>query len=65
MEVEWVPYELRPYPTETLKPEEHYLQSTWKQSAYPMAEQMGVPIVLPNVSSLLPQSRRLSLATRR
>lgn len=50
IEVEWMPYELRPYPTETLKPEEQYLQSTWKQSVYPMAEQMGVPIVLPNVS---------------
>ena len=40
MEVKWMPYKLRPYPTETLKPKEHYLQSTWKQSAYPMAEQM-------------------------
>jgi len=50
VEVEWMPYELRPYPNETLKPEEHYLQSTWKQSVYPMAKQMGVHIVLPNVS---------------
>jgi predicted DsbA family dithiol-disulfide isomerase len=50
MEVEWMPYELRPYPNETLKPEEHYLQSTWKQSVFPMAEQMGIDIILPSVS---------------
>jgi predicted DsbA family dithiol-disulfide isomerase len=50
VEVEWMPFELRPYPNATLKPEEHYLQSTWKQSVYPMAEQMGIEIVLPSVS---------------
>lgn len=50
VEVEWIPYELRPYPNETLKPEGDYLQSTWKQSVYPMAERMGVDIVLPKVS---------------
>lgn len=50
VEVEWMPYELRPFPTETLKPEGSYLQSTWRQSVYPMAERMGVNIVLPEVS---------------
>lgn len=50
VEVEWMPYELRPYPNETLKPEGHYLQNTWKQSVYPMAESMGIDIVLPRVS---------------
>ncbi|MFC5591441.1 DsbA family protein [Sporosarcina soli] len=50
VEVEWMPFELRPYPNETLKPEGHYLQSTWKQSVYPMAERMGIDIVLPCVS---------------
>ncbi|KIL49483.1 DsbA family oxidoreductase [Jeotgalibacillus soli] len=50
VEVEWMPYELRPYPNETLRPEGDYLQNTWKQSVYPIAEQMGVDIVLPNVS---------------
>src|SRR5690606_7212454 len=50
VEVEWMPFELRPYPNETLKPEEHYLQSTWKQSVYPMAERMGIEIILPKVS---------------
>lgn len=50
VQLEWMPFELRPYPNKTLKPEEHYLQSTWKQSVYPMAERMGVEIVLPDVS---------------
>jgi predicted DsbA family dithiol-disulfide isomerase len=50
VEVEWMPFELRPFPRETLKPEDDYLQRSWKQSVYPMAEQMGIPIVLPNVS---------------
>ncbi|OMP68418.1 DsbA family oxidoreductase [Domibacillus epiphyticus] len=50
IEVEWMPFELRPYPNETLRPEEDYLQNTWKHSVYPMAEQMGIPITLPNVS---------------
>ncbi|MBT2709982.1 DsbA family protein [Bacillus sp. ISL-47] len=50
VEVEWMPYELRPYPNETLKPEGDYLQSTWKNFVYPMADQFGVKIVLPHVS---------------
>jgi predicted DsbA family dithiol-disulfide isomerase len=50
VQLEWMPFELRPYPNKTLKPEEHYLQSTWKQSVYPMAERMGIDIVLPDVS---------------
>lgn len=50
VEVEWMPFELRPYPAETLRPEGAYLQNTWAQSVYPMAKAMGVPIVLPKVS---------------
>jgi predicted DsbA family dithiol-disulfide isomerase len=50
VEVEWMPFELRPFPHETLQPEGDYLQQTWKQSVYPMAEQMGIRIVLPKVS---------------
>lgn len=48
--VEWMPFELRPYPTPTLKPEEDYLQTTWQRSVYPMGKQLDVPIVLPKVS---------------
>jgi predicted DsbA family dithiol-disulfide isomerase len=48
--VEWMPYELRPYPAETLRTEDEYLPRIWKQSVYPMAAHYGVQIVLPNVS---------------
>lgn len=50
VQIEWMPFELRPYPTPTLKPEGNYLQQTWQQSVYPLAEQLGVPMVLPRVS---------------
>ncbi|WP_210489544.1 DsbA family oxidoreductase [Rufibacter aurantiacus] len=50
IEVEWMPFELRPEPTPTLRPEENYLQTTWKHSVYPMAEELGVKIQLPGVS---------------
>ncbi len=50
VEVEWMPFELRPEPSPTLRPEGEYLQQTWARSVYPMAERMGVPIVLPDAS---------------
>lgn len=50
VEIEWMPFELRPYPTPTLKPEDEYLPRVWKASVYPMAERLGVPIQLPAVS---------------
>lgn len=45
-----MPFELRPFPHPTLKPEEDYLQNTWKQSVYPTAERFGIKMVLPRVS---------------
>jgi predicted DsbA family dithiol-disulfide isomerase len=50
VEVEWMAFELRPSPTPTLEPEGDYLQQGWRDSVYPMAERMGVHIVLPKVS---------------
>lgn len=50
VQIEWMPFELRPYPTPTLKPEEDYLQNTWRDSVYPMAKRLGVEVVLPRVS---------------
>lgn len=50
VQIAWQPFELRAEPTPTLRPEDEYLQSTWQQVIYPMAERMGVPIVLPRVS---------------
>lgn len=47
---EWVPFELRPEPHPTLRPEGEYLQRAWQQSVYPLARRMGVEIRLPPVS---------------
>lgn len=48
--IAWRPFELRPEPTPTLRPGDDDLRSTWRRVIYPMAERMGVPIVLPQVS---------------
>lgn len=45
-----MPFELRPYPTPTLRPEGEYLQRAWDESVYPLARKLGVEIRLPNVS---------------
>jgi predicted DsbA family dithiol-disulfide isomerase len=45
-----MPFELRPEPHPTLRPDGDYLQRAWAQSVYPIARQMGVPITLPSVS---------------
>jgi predicted DsbA family dithiol-disulfide isomerase len=50
VDVEWMPFELRPEPNPTLRPEGEYLQRAWSQSVYPIAARMGIPIVLPEVS---------------
>lgn len=50
IEVQWMPFELRPEPTPTLRPEQDYLQTAWAKSVYPMAHRMGIEIVLPSVS---------------
>ncbi len=54
VEIKWRPFELRPAPVPTLRVEDPYLPQVWKQSIYPMAERMGVPIKLPAIS---PQPR--------
>lgn len=48
--VEWMPFELRPEPTPTLRPEGDYLRDIWSRVVYPMAERMGVAVRLPDVS---------------
>ncbi len=45
-----MPFELRPEPHPTLRPDEDYLQQAWSQRVYPIARRMGVPIKLPTVS---------------
>ncbi len=48
--IEFLPFELRPYPHPTLRPEDSYLQSAWANSVYPLARNMGVTMRLPSVS---------------
>lgn len=50
VDIVWMPFELRPYPTPTLRPEDEYLPTAWKQGVYPAAERMGTTIRLPTVS---------------
>ncbi|XKE46602.1 DsbA family protein [Halomonas organivorans] len=50
VKIEWMPFELRPYPELTLRPEGKYLQTVWASSVYPMAKRLGVPIQLPKIS---------------
>lgn len=54
VEVRIRPFELRPHPVPTLRPEDEYLPRVWRQSVYPMADRVGVPLTLPSVS---PQPR--------
>jgi predicted DsbA family dithiol-disulfide isomerase len=50
VEIEWKPFELRPHPQPTLRPEDEYLPDIWRRAVYPMARRMGVDITLPTVS---------------
>ncbi|MDT0120966.1 MULTISPECIES: DsbA family protein [Kocuria] len=54
VEVTIRPFELRPDPVPTLRPEDDYLPRIWKDAVYPMAERLDVPISLPTIS---PQPR--------
>jgi predicted DsbA family dithiol-disulfide isomerase len=50
VDIEWMPFELRPHPHPTLRPEDDYLPAIWDRAVYPMARQLGVDITLPTVS---------------
>jgi len=50
LEVEYMPFELRPYPTPTLRPEDDYMQNDWKNRVYPIAKKLGIKIVMPPFS---------------
>lgn len=54
VEVTIRPFELRPDPVPTPRPEDEYLPRVWKQSVYPMSDRVGLPITLPPIS---PQPR--------
>lgn len=48
------PFELRPDPVPTLRPEDNYLPRIWERAVYPMARRVGMDLRLPSVS---PQPR--------
>jgi predicted DsbA family dithiol-disulfide isomerase len=48
--IQWRPFELRPEPTPTLRPEDDYLPNAWESSVYPLARKLGVPLRLPSIS---------------
>ncbi|MFF2885899.1 DsbA family protein [Paenibacillus sp. NPDC057967] len=50
IEVEYLPFELRPYPTPTLRPEGEYITKDWQERVYPIAAELGIPIVKPPFS---------------
>ncbi|MBO8157713.1 MAG: DsbA family oxidoreductase [Bacillaceae bacterium] len=50
LNVEHMPFELRPYPTPTLKPEGEYMQKDWAARVFPLAEKLGVKMVMPPFS---------------
>jgi predicted DsbA family dithiol-disulfide isomerase len=52
--IEWMPFELPPAPHPTLRPDGEYLEQVWRESVYPLAEELGLHIALPNIS---PQPR--------
>jgi predicted DsbA family dithiol-disulfide isomerase len=50
LQLNWKPVELRPWPNDTLRPEDNYLPDAWRRSVYPLAEQLNVPLKLPSIS---------------
>ena len=50
VELIWMPFELRPFPTPTLRPGDDYLSQAWARGVYPFAASLGVDIRLPTVS---------------
>ncbi|QPC45710.1 DsbA family oxidoreductase [Mangrovibacillus cuniculi] len=52
VEVEWMPFELRPLPHPTLSSKDPYIQQAWNGSVKPLAEQLGVKMLLPDMDPL-------------
>lgn len=49
VEVEWKPFQLRPEGTEQLSPNSSYIQQGWKYGVQPLAEKLGVEMILPSM----------------
>ena len=54
VEIVWRAFELRPEPVPTLDPAGDYLQRVWRDGVYPLAQRLGVKMLLPPVQ---PRSR--------
>lgn len=52
VELEWMPFELRPVPVEPLSVKTSYIQDGWKFSVKPMAERFGVKMTLPDIDPI-------------
>ena len=51
VEIVWRAFELRPEPVPALDPQGDYLQRAWRTSVYPLAESLGITMMLPPVQS--------------
>lgn len=49
VEVEWKPFQLRPEGTEPLSPNSSYIQQGWKFGVQPLAQKLGVEMILPTM----------------
>lgn len=54
VEIIWKAFELRPEPAAALDPRGEYLTRVWRDSVYPLAERLKIPMQLPPVQ---PRSR--------
>lgn len=52
VEVEWMPFELRPLPVEPLSVKSSYIQQGWNYSVKPMADRFGVTMTLPDIDPI-------------
>jgi predicted DsbA family dithiol-disulfide isomerase len=49
VELEWKPFQLRPEGTEPLSPNSSYIQQGWKFGVLPLAQKLGVEMILPTM----------------
>ncbi|MFY4774394.1 DsbA family oxidoreductase [Metabacillus sp. RGM 3146] len=47
VEVEFMPFELRPYPSEQMHPNSSYIKQTWERSVQPLAQRFQVEMDMP------------------
>ncbi|WP_044748626.1 DsbA family oxidoreductase [Bacillus alveayuensis] len=52
VELEWMPFELRPEPVEPLSPNSDYIQTVWQQSVKPLSARFGVNMELPDIDPI-------------